>query len=148
MSLPEASDNSEKAKKALDEQNRLIDEQKSKIESLKEQIAGSQYLINNPGPTTKGGFMINHLTSLKTVTDDLSTATEQLSVEQERLSQMQEKAASIQQTLEGLQYRRVLLIREEAANQNSAYQTLLMINGQQEKFNLLPGLGNQLLLAC
>lgn len=147
MSLPEASDNGEKAKKSLDEQNRLIDEQKSKIESLKVQIAGSQYLINNPGPTTKGGFMINHLTSMKTVTDELSTATEQLSVEQERLSQMQEKAASIQQALEGFQYRRVSLIREEAAHQNAAYQSLLMMNGQHQRFNQLLGLGNQLLMA-
>ncbi|HGB9706281.1 TPA: phage tail tape measure protein, partial [Escherichia coli] len=31
MSLPEASDNEEKTRQALDEQNRLIDEQKSKI---------------------------------------------------------------------------------------------------------------------
>ena len=147
MSLPEASDNAEKAKKALDEQNRLIDEQKSKIVSLKEQIAGSQYLINNPGPTTKGGFMINHLTSMKTVTDELASATEKLSVEQERLSQMQEKAASIQQALEGFQYRRVSLIRGEAANQNAAYQSLLMMNGQHERFNQLLGLGNQLLMA-
>jgi phage-related minor tail protein len=74
----------------LNEQNRLIDEQKSKIEGLKEQIAGYQSVISNPGPTTSGGFMINHLTSLDTVTRGLATATEQLSVEQERLAQMQE----------------------------------------------------------
>jgi phage-related minor tail protein len=67
----------------LNEQNRLIDEQKSKIESLKEQIAGYQSVISNPGPTTSGGFMINHLTSLDTVTQGLATATDQLSVEQE-----------------------------------------------------------------
>ncbi len=68
--------------------------------------------------------MINHLTSLDTVTRGLATATEQLSVEQERLAQMQEKSASIQQVLEGLEHRRVTLIREEAANQNRAYQSL------------------------
>jgi hypothetical protein len=60
----------------LNEQNRLIDEQKSKIESLKEQIAGYQSVISNPGPTTSGGFMINHLTSLDTVTQGLATATD------------------------------------------------------------------------
>ncbi|PJD13516.1 phage tail tape measure protein [Enterobacter roggenkampii] len=147
MSLPEASDNAEKTRAALNEQNRLLDEQKSKIESLKEQIAGYQSVISNPGPTTSGGFMINHLTSLDTVTRGLATATEQLSVEQERLAQMQEKSASIQQVLEGLEHRRVTLIREEAANQNRAYQSLLLMNGQHDEFNRLLGLGNQLLMA-
>ena len=147
MTLPEASDNAEKTRAALNEQNRLIDEQKSKIESLKEEIAGYQSVINNPGPTTSGGFMINHLTSLDTVTRGLDTATEQLSVEQERLAQMQEKSASIQQVLEGLEHRRVALIREEAANQNRAYQSLLLMNGQHDEFNRLLGLGNQLLMA-
>ncbi|QLZ59589.1 tape measure protein [Citrobacter freundii] len=147
MTLPEASDNAEKTRAALNEQNRLIDEQKSKIESLKEEIAGYQSVISNPGPTTSGGFMINHLTSLDTVTRGLATATEQLSVEQERLAQMQEKSASIQQVLEGLEHRRVALIREEAANQNRAYQSLLLMNGQHDEFNRLLGLGNQLLMA-
>lgn len=147
MSLPEASDNAEKTRAALNEQNRLIDEQKSKIENLKEQIAGYQSVISNPGPTTSGGFMINHLTSLDTVTRGLATATEQLSVEQERLAQMQEKSASIQQVLEGLEHRRVTLIREEAANQNRAYQSLLLMNGQHDELNRLLGLGNQLLMA-
>ncbi len=91
--------------------------------------------------------MINHLTSLDTVTRGLATATEQLSVEQERLAQMQEKSASIQQVLEGLEHRRVTLIREEAANQNRAYQSLLLMNGQHDEFNRLLGLGNQLLMA-
>ncbi|MDF3788984.1 phage tail tape measure protein, partial [Enterobacter hormaechei] len=147
MTLPEASDNAEKTRTALNEQNRLIDEQKSKIEGLKEQIAGYQSVISNPGPTTSGGFMINHLTSLDTVTRGLATATEQLSVEQERLAQMQEKSASIQQVLEGLEHRRVTLIREEAANQNRAYQSLLLMNGQHDEFNRLLGLGNQLVMA-
>lgn len=147
MTLPEASDNAERTRAALNEQNRLVDEQKSKIESLKEQIAGYQSVISNPGPTTSGGFMINHLTSLDTVTRGLATATEQLSVEQERLAQMQEKSASIQQVLEGLEHRRVALIREEAANQNRAYQSLLLMNGQHDEFNRLLGLGNQLLMA-
>ncbi len=147
MTLPEASDNAEKTRAALNEQNRLIDEQKSKVESLKEQIAGYQSVISNPGPTTSGGFMINHLTSLDTVTRGLATATEQLSVEQERLAQMQQESASIQQVLEGLEHRRVALIREEAANQNRAYQSLLLMNGQHDEFNRLLGLGNQLLMA-
>ncbi|MEC6156040.1 phage tail tape measure protein, partial [Escherichia coli] len=71
MSLPEASDNEEKTRQALKEQNRLIDEQKSKIKSLQEKIAGYQYVLANPGWTTDNGFMINHMTSVKTVTEGL-----------------------------------------------------------------------------
>ncbi|HIG9583214.1 TPA: phage tail tape measure protein [Escherichia coli] len=145
MSLPETSDNEEKTRQALDEQNRLIDEQKSKIKSLQEKIAGYQYVLANPGWTTDNGFMINHLTSVKTVTEGLAEATSQLAVEQSRLTQMQEKAQSIQEVLARLEYQRVAKIREEAAEQNKAYQSLLRMNGQHTEFNRLLGLGNELL---
>ncbi len=75
------------------------------------------------GWTTGNGFMINHLTSVKTVTEELSQATEQFAVEQSRLAQMQEKAQSIQDVLAGLEERRVALIRQQAAEQNKAYQS-------------------------
>ncbi|EFG5770284.1 phage tail tape measure protein, partial [Escherichia coli] len=78
MSLPEASDNEGRTRAALTEQNRLIDEQASRVKSLQEKIAGYQYVLANPGWTTGDGFMINHLTSVKTVTEGLSQATEQL----------------------------------------------------------------------
>ncbi|MBB8286987.1 phage tail tape measure protein, partial [Escherichia coli] len=87
-------------------QNRLIDEQASRVKSLQEKIAGYQYVLANPGWTTGDGFMINHLTSVKTVTEGLAQATEQLAVEQSRLAQMQEKAQSIQDVLAGLEDRR------------------------------------------
>ncbi|HCN1859860.1 TPA: tape measure protein, partial [Escherichia coli] len=135
MSLPEASDNEEKTRQALDEQNRLIDEQKSKIKSLQEKIAGYQYVLANPGWTTDNGFMINHMTSVKTVTEGLAEATNQLAVEQSRLTQMQGKAQSIQDVLAGLEERRVALIRQQAAEQNKAYQSLLIMNGQHTEFN-------------
>lgn len=145
MSLPEAADNEEKTRQALEEQNRLIDEQKSKIKSLQEKIAGYQYVLANPGWTTDNGFMINHMTSVKTVTEGLVEATSQLAVEQSRLSGMQEKAQSIQDVLAGLEERRVVLIRQQAAEQNKAYQSLLIMNGQHTEFNRLLGLGNELL---
>lgn len=145
MSLPEAADNEEKTRQALEEQNRLIDEQKSKIKSLQEKIAGYQYVLANPGWTTDNGFMINHMTSVKTVTEGLAEATSQLAVEQSRLSGMQEKAQSIQDVLAGLEERRVVLIRQQAAEQNKAYQSLLIMNGQHTEFNRLLGLGNELL---
>lgn len=145
MSLPEAADNEEKTRQALEEQNRLIDEQKSKIKSLQEKIAGYQYVLANPGWTTDNGFMINHMTSVKTVTEGLAEATSQLAVEQSRLSGMQEKAQSIQDVLAGLEERRVALIRRQAAEQNKAYQSLLIMNGQYTEFNRLLGLGNELL---
>ncbi|GJH97460.1 hypothetical protein ECZC10_53080 [Escherichia coli] len=140
-----AADNEEKTRQALEEQNRLIDEQKSKIKSLQEKIAGYQYVLANPGWTTDNGFMINHMTSVKTVTEGLVEATSQLAVEQSRLSGMQEKAQSIQDVLAGLEERRVVLIRQQAAEQNKAYQSLLIMNGQHTEFNRLLGLGNELL---
>ncbi|WP_125295760.1 phage tail tape measure protein [Escherichia albertii] len=145
MSLPEASDNEEKTRQALKEQNRLIDEQKSKIKSLQEKIAGYQYVLANPGWTTDNGFMINHMASVKTVIEGLAEATNQLAVEQSRLTQMQGKAQSIQDVLAGLEERRVALIRQQAAEQNKAYQSLLIMNGQHTEFNRLLGLGNELL---
>ncbi len=134
-----------RARAALAEQNRLIDEQASRVKSLQEKIAGYQYVLANPGWTTGDGFMINHLTSVKTVTEGLSQATEQLAVEQSRLAQMQEKAQSIQDVLAGLEDRRVALIRQQAAEQNKVYQSMLVMNGQHTEFNRLLGLGNELL---
>ncbi|GDO42384.1 phage tail tape measure protein [Escherichia coli] len=145
MSLPEASDNEEKTRQALEEQNRLIDGQISRVKALQEKIAGYQYVLANPGWTTDNGFMINHLTSVKTVTEELAEATNQLAVEQSRLTQMQGKAQSIQDVLAGLEERRVALIRQQAAEQNKAYQSLLIMNGQHTEFNRLLGLGNELL---
>ncbi|BBV60099.1 phage tail tape measure protein [Klebsiella quasipneumoniae] len=147
MSLPEVSDNENKTRQALEEQNRLVDAQVSKVKSLKEEIAGYQYVLSNPGPTTNGGFMINHLTSVETVTRGLEEATSALAVEQERLAQMQAKSESIQSVLEGLENRRVTVLRQQAAEQNAAYQSLIMMNGQHTEFNRLLGLGNNLLMA-
>lgn len=147
MSLSETSDTEVKTRQSLDEQNRLIDAQASKVKKLKEEIAGYQYVLTNPGPTTSSGFMINHLTSVETVTRGLEEATSALAVEQERLAQMQAKSQQIQQVLEGLEHRRVALIRQQADEQNRAYQSLIMMNGQHTEFNRLLGLGNNLLMA-
>ena len=147
MSLSETSDTEVKTRQSLDEQNRLIDAQASKVKKLKEEIAGYQYVLTNPGPTTSSGFMINHLTSVETVTRGLEEVTSALAVEQERLAQMQAKSQQIQQVLEGLEHRRVALIRQQADEQNRAYQSLIMMNGQHTEFNRLLGLGNNLLMA-
>ncbi|WP_141077301.1 phage tail tape measure protein, partial [Escherichia coli] len=48
----EASDNEGRTRAALTEQNRLIDEQASRVKSLQEKIAGYQYVLANPGWTT------------------------------------------------------------------------------------------------
>lgn len=144
--LSETTDNQAKTRQALDEQNRLVDEQARKIRDLKGEIAGYQHMLANPGPTL-GGYMINHLTSLEDATNGLEAATSALASEQERLSQMQAKSQDIQSVLEGLENRRVALIRQQAAEQNSAYQSLLMMNGQHSEFNRLLGLGNSLLAA-
>lgn len=136
MSLPEASDNEEKTRQALEEQNRLISEQEGKIRGLKNQIADYQrWLDESPQSGTSAGI----------IRKGLAEATSQLAVEQSRLTQMQEKAQSIQEVLARLEYQRVAKIREEAAEQNKAYQSLLRMNGQHTEFNRLLGLGNELL---
>ncbi|EQB9193637.1 phage tail tape measure protein [Salmonella enterica subsp. enterica serovar Schwarzengrund] len=146
MSLPEVSDNETKTRQALDEQNRLVDEQAQKVRQLKKEIAGYQHMLANPGVTV-GGYMINHLKSIDDATRELSNATSSLVVEQERLAQMQAKSESIQEVLEGIEHRRIALIRQQAAEQNSAYQSLLVMNGQHTEFNRLLSLGNSLLMA-
>lgn len=146
MSLPEASDNEAKTRQALDEQNRLIDEQAKKVRQLREEISGYQHMLANPGPTV-AGYMVNHLKSIDDATRGLSDATNALAIEQERLAQMQAKSQSIQEVLEGVEHRRIVLIRQQAAEQNSAYQSLLIMNGQHTEFNRLLGLGNALLMS-
>ena len=146
MSLPEASDNEAKTRQALDEQNRLIDEQAKKVRQLREEISGYQHMLANPGPTV-AGYMVNHLKSIDDATRGLSDATNALAIEQERLAHMQAKSQSIQEVLEGVEHRRIALIRQQAAEQNSAYQSLLIMNGQHTEFNRLLGLGNALLMS-
>ncbi|MGS4339427.1 phage tail tape measure protein [Klebsiella michiganensis] len=146
MSLPESSDNLDKTRKSLNEQNRLVSEQISKIKSLKEEISGCQYILANPGPTTSGGFMINHLTSIDDVTKELSASTTQLSVEQERLNEMQNQSNSIQDVLVSLERRRADQLTRISTAQEQTYQSLLMMNGEHSRFNQLLGLGNQLLM--
>ncbi|TGH05882.1 phage tail tape measure protein [Escherichia coli] len=136
MSLPETSDNEEKTRQALEEQNRLISEQEGKIRGLKNQIADYQRWLDESSQSGSGAEII-----LK----GLAEATNQLAVEQSRLTQMQGKAQSIQDVLAGLEERRVALIRQQAAEQNKAYQSLLIMNGQHTEFNRLLGLGNELL---
>ncbi|HDD9603217.1 TPA: phage tail tape measure protein [Escherichia coli] len=136
MSLPEASDNEEKTRQALEEQNRLINEQEGKIRGLKNQIADYQRWFDESSQSGSGAEII-----LK----GLAEATNQLAVEQSRLTQMQGKAQSIQDVLAGLEERRVALIRQQAAEQNKAYQSLLIMNGKHTEFNRLLGLGNELL---
>ncbi|MBC1116383.1 phage tail tape measure protein [Escherichia coli] len=136
MSLPEASDNEEKTRQALEEQNRLISEQEGKIRGLKNQIADYQRWLDESSQSGSGAEII-----LK----GLAEATNQLAVEQSRLTQMQGKAQSIQDVLAGLEERRGALIRQQAAEQNKAYQSLLIMNGQHTEFNRLLRLGNELL---
>lgn len=144
MALPEISDNENQTRSSLNEQNRLVEEQASKVNKLKNEIQGYQQIIANPGPQL-GGYLINHLTSLAEVSAGLQQASSDLAIEQERLNQMQAKSQSIQQVLEALEHRRVALIRQQAAEQNASYQSLLIMNGQHTEFNRLLSLGNNLL---
>ncbi|WP_440863207.1 phage tail tape measure protein [Symbiopectobacterium purcellii] len=146
MSLADTVDNYDKAKSSLSEQNRLIDEQKEKVRLIKVEIEGYQQMLANAGLTING-YMINHLMSVEEATNGLSAATDNLSVEQDRLSRLQNKSQDIQSVLARLEHRRVVLIQQQAAEQNAAYQSLLRMNGQHTEFNRLLSLGNVLLSA-
>lgn len=144
MALPEVSDSETKTRSSLNEQNRLVEEQMAKVNKLKNEVQGYQQIMANPGPSVSG-FLINHLTNIEEVSAGLQQATADLVVEQERLNQMQGKSQSIQQVLEALEHRRIALIRQQAAEQNASYQSLVMMNGQHTEFNRLLSLGNNLL---
>lgn len=144
MKLPEAWDSEGKTREALKEQNRQITEQENKVRDLQTEIAGLQQIMQDPGPTV-GGFMINHLMSMDSATKQLADTSSQLSVEQSRLSELQNKAVQIQTVLSDLEYHRVGLIRDEAAEQNRLYQSQLMMNGAYASFNSVLSAGNILL---
>ncbi|WP_045047449.1 phage tail tape measure protein [Rouxiella chamberiensis] len=140
MALPEADNSLQNTQKSYDEQNRLVEEQADKVRKLKNEIAGYQKIVSNPGLTELAFGM-----SSSDAASALSEATQKLAVEQERLTEMQSKSQQIQEVLEGLENRRVTLIRQQAAEQNLAYQSLVMMNGQHTEFNRLLTLGNSLL---
>ncbi|MDE9447828.1 tape measure protein, partial [Xenorhabdus bovienii] len=137
MSLPETADSEKEARKALDEQNRLISEQSKKVNHLKDQVETLNQARSNPAYK-------NHLKDADLV-KGLGKATGELSVEQSRLNTMQEKAKEIKQILEGLERHRIVLAQQETEKQNAIYHSLLMMNGAYSEFNRLMSLGNRLL---
>lgn len=139
MRLPEASDNEGKARAALAEQNRQIAEQAERVAALTRDIETLNRARENP--SYQGNVNDADLVN------GLEKATAALAVEQSRLAEMQGKSKDIQSVLEGLEYRRVSLIRQQAAEQNSSYQSLLVMNGQHAEFNRLLSLGNTLLMS-
>ncbi|MCU6671172.1 phage tail tape measure protein [Enterobacteriaceae bacterium H4N4] len=144
MSLSQASDSEDKTRQSLAEQNRLIAEQSGRVRKLQSEVSAYQQMLAKPGPTV-GGFMINNLMSLDDAAKGLESSLSSLAVEQERLSQMQARSQDIQDVLAGLEGRRVALIRQQASEQNVAYQSLLLMNVQHSELNRLLSVGNGLL---
>lgn len=153
MTLPDISDHKKNAQNSLDEYSKKIKEQTGLVERLERQIVAlketqsagisggyTQYMMaRNPSkgvPDTSGD-----------VTEKLKQSTEQLATERARLNQIQQEAGSIGLSLEGIERRRVDLIREQAWRDNAAYQSLVMMTGQHTEFNRILGLGNTLLAA-
>ncbi|HBE9151661.1 phage tail tape measure protein [Serratia fonticola] len=151
MTLPDISDHKKNAQNSLDEYSKKIKEQTGLVERLERQIVAlketqsagisggyTQYMMaRNPSkgvPDTSGD-----------VTEKLKQSTEQLATERARLNQIQQEAGSIGLSLEGIERRRVDLIREQAWRDNAAYQSLVMMTGQHTEFNRILGLGNTLL---
>ncbi|NYA43146.1 phage tail tape measure protein [Serratia fonticola] len=139
MSLSQTADEGKNAQKALAEQNRLIDEQASKVKALQQDIETLNQARANPAYSAN----INDAD----LVDGIAKATANLAVEQERLTQMQGRSGQVQQTLAEIERQRVDKIREQAWQENAAYQSLLMMNGQHKDFNRLLITGNELLAA-
>lgn len=139
MSLSQTADEGKNAQKALAEQNRLIDEQASKVKALQQDIETLNQARANPAYSAN----INNAD----LVDGIAKATANLAVEQERLSQMQGRSGQVQQTLAEIERQRVDKLREQAWQENAAYQSLLMMNGQHKDFNRLLITGNELLAA-
>ncbi|MEI7252103.1 phage tail tape measure protein [Pectobacterium versatile] len=139
MSLTDASDNYKKAEESLKEQNRLIAEQERRVKELREHVERAS--VGQSSPDFKN--YVRHAEA----TESLTRAKKELSAEESRLNEMQGKASNILDALANLEYRRVALIRQQAAEQNKAYQSLLRMNGQHTEFNRLLSLGNDLLSA-
>ncbi|AZI89736.1 MULTISPECIES: phage tail tape measure protein [Kosakonia] len=138
MSLPEVDNNRKLTIEAMQEQKRLIDEQEKSVKNLNKQIQDLNESRGKPG--------LNRDNDLN-ITRAIAILTEQVVVEEDKLKQLREKSADILKALEVNERRRNDLIKERAWRQNAEYQSLLMMNGQHEKFNQLLGLGNQLLMA-
>ncbi|WP_260524194.1 phage tail tape measure protein [Serratia sp. PL7] len=137
MSLPQTADEGKNAQKALAEQNRLIDEQAAKVRALQQDVETLNQARSNPAYSAS----INDAD----LVDGIAKAIADLAVEQERLTQMQGRAGQVQQTLAEIERQRVDQIREQAWQQNAAYQSLVMMSTQHKDFNRLLITGNDLL---
>ncbi|HDT3149998.1 TPA: phage tail tape measure protein [Morganella morganii subsp. morganii] len=144
MTLPEMSDNAGKTKEALAAQNKLVDEQRQKVEGLKSEIAGYQQMLASPGPSING-YLINHLISQEDAVKSLAAAQDELSVEQSRLNELSKKSEEIQSALKAVESQRDFLIRQQSAAQNNMRHSLLMVNAEHSEFNRIMSAGNQIL---
>ncbi|EMD6373843.1 tape measure protein, partial [Morganella morganii] len=144
MTLPETSDNAGKTKEALAAQNKLVDEQRQKVEGLKSAIAGYQQMLASPGPSING-YLINHLISQEDAVKSLAAAQDELSVEQSRLNELSKKSEEIQSALKAVESQRDFLIRQQSAAQNNMRHSLLMVNAEHSEFNRIMSAGNQIL---
>ncbi|EPL2967273.1 phage tail tape measure protein, partial [Morganella morganii] len=144
MTLPETADNSGKTKESLAAQNKLVDEQRQKVEGLKSAIAGYQQMLASPGPSING-YLINHLISQEDAVKSLAAAQDELSVEQSRLNELSKKSEEIQSALKAVESQRDFLIRQQSAAQNNMRHSLLMVNAEHSEFNRIMSAGNQIL---
>lgn len=140
MTLPETSDNAGKTKEALAAQNKLVDEQRQKVEGLKSEIAGYQQMLASPGPSING-----YLISQEDAVKSLAAAQDELSVEQSRLNELSKKSKEIQSALKAVESQRDFLIRQQSAAQNNMRHSLLMVNAEHSEFNRIMSAGNQIL---
>ncbi|MCP1694895.1 phage-related minor tail protein [Citrobacter farmeri] len=116
MTLSELADNEGKNREALDELNRLIAAQESKVRGLKTQIADYQRWLKE---TPQGGA------GAEFITRGLADATGKLAVEQSRLTQMQEKAKSVEVQKQELLRNAALIDQKKIREQFTSYEDSL-----------------------
>ncbi|WP_413732348.1 phage tail tape measure protein [Sodalis sp. RH20] len=135
LSLSGVADTGDKIRASLKAQTDLIEDQQDKVNSLTSTIAFYQKQLQNPSP----GVNTTDLQS------GIDTIMGKLATEEDRLRQMRAEHDKTLAALNATEQQRIDLVRQQAANENSLYQSTLMMNGAYSEFNRLMSLGNNLL---
>ncbi len=141
MSLIETSESTDSLRKSLNEQNRLIEEQKQKVKVLSDSLLA---LKRAQEDAMSSRYLPSDLQKYNSK-EGVAEYTALLATEQARLNEMQEKSVSIQETLTGTERHRADLLTRISSAQEASRLSLLTMTGEHSKFNQVLGLGNQLL---
>ncbi|HEY1844602.1 MAG TPA: phage tail tape measure protein, partial [Buttiauxella sp.] len=137
MKLPETWDSEGKSRQALNEQNRIVEEQSRLVKNLQNDVDVLNAALSDP---------VYQNMDRSEFIDGIQKATAKLAAEQARLNDLQGKSQEIQQVLSNLEHQRDSILRQQAAEDNKRYQSQLMMNGAFADFNAVLSAGNGLLI--